>query len=181
LILLDAWGFPEMDGTFEEKIARLKLWQRCLYHTFKGLNWTGLDALRMLPKRYGPSLMKWSRKDLTAQYGEEFLDYVYEINSQTPASGEIAFSKLGAGFGFAKSPMEPRMLSSAEQLPPEVHFVYGGRSWMSSDTGFRIKEALEQSDRPISCSVSVVEGGTHHFISTHADELNTIINNILER
>ena len=53
MILLDAWGFPEMDGTFEEKIARLKLWQRCLYHTFKGLNFTGLDLLRVFPKRYG--------------------------------------------------------------------------------------------------------------------------------
>ena len=61
-----------------------------------------------------------------------------------------------------------------------MHFVYGGRSWMSSDTGFRIKEALEQRTNQISCSVSVVEGGTHHFICTHADEVNAIINNIID-
>ena len=62
-------------------------------------------------------LMKRSRRDLTSKYGEFFMDYTFEINSEIPATGEIGFSKLMAGFGFAKNPMEKRLLENLDNLP----------------------------------------------------------------
>lgn len=92
LILMDAWGFKEMDTTFEERLGRLKLWQRCLYHVFKPLNLTGLDALRVVPTSVGASLIKWARKDLKSTYGDEFLDYICDINSRGPVSYIVSSS-----------------------------------------------------------------------------------------
>ena len=62
-------------------------------------------------------LMKRSRRDLTSKYGDFFMDYTFEINSESPATGEIGFSKLMAGFGFAKNPMEKRLLENLDNLP----------------------------------------------------------------
>ena len=45
-------------------------------------------------------MMKWLRKDLKATYGEEFIEYIYEINCAQPASGEKAFDAMGATKGF---------------------------------------------------------------------------------
>ena len=62
-------------------------------------------------------LMKRSRRDLTSEYGEFFMDYTFEINSESPATGEIGFSNLTAGFGYAKNPMEKRFLENLDNLP----------------------------------------------------------------
>ena len=51
------------------------------------------------------------------------------------ATGEIAFASLGKGFGFAKDPLEPRFLQNLDRLPENVHFIYGGKSWVSSHSG----------------------------------------------
>lgn len=53
-----------------------------------------------VPKSIGPGMMKWLRKDLKATYGEEFIEYIYEINCAQPASGEKAFDAMGATKGF---------------------------------------------------------------------------------
>ena len=52
LILLDAWGFKEMDEPYEEKLAKMKWWARGLYHCFKGLGWTGLDIIRQRYRKF---------------------------------------------------------------------------------------------------------------------------------
>ena len=82
VILMDAWGYAVMNETFEEKIAKLRWWQCGLYHTFKGSKMTGLDLMRKFPESMSRSLMKTVRKDLTQRYGEYFMDYTFEINSQ---------------------------------------------------------------------------------------------------
>ena len=122
--------------------------------------------------------MKRSRRDLTQKYGEFFMDYTFEINSITPATGEIAFSSLMAGFGFAKNPMEPRMLQNMDKLPENVHFIYGGKSWVSSHSGTVIHNELSSSTAKTS-SVSIIDGATHHLMSTHPAEFNDIVNKIL--
>ena len=40
--------------------------------------------MRLVPKSVGPALVKWARKDLKETYGDEFLDYVFDINSREP-------------------------------------------------------------------------------------------------
>lgn len=83
--------------------------------------------------------------------------------------------------------MEPRILKNAHRLPSEVHFVYGGESWVNSETGVRIKNGLDVSregqynaeNDNINCTVSVVEGATHHLMCSHSTEVNDIVNRII--
>lgn len=178
VILMDAWGYAVMNETFEEKIAKLRWWQRGLYHTFKGSKMTGLDLMRKFPESMSRSLMKTVRKDLTQRYGEYFMDYTFDINSQKPASGEIAFSQLGQGFGFAKNPMETRFIENLKSLPNQVHFIYGGNSWVSPHSGQVIEEELTKMGK--SCSVTIIPEATHHLMCTNPDEFNQTVNKILE-
>jgi len=92
----------------------------------------------------------------------------------------LAFSKLGGGFGYAKDPMGPRLLNHAHRLPPEVHFLYGGKSWVESATGYHVQSELTaMNDLNITCTVSIVDGGTHHLMCTNPTEVNDIVNRIL--
>ena len=93
------------------------------------------------------------------------------------ATGEIAFASLGKGFGFAARPMEERFLARLSELPDNVHFIYGGKSWVSSHSGKVIEEALKETSKK--CSVTVIEGATHHLMCTNPNEFNEAINNIL--
>ena len=47
---------------------------------------TGLDLMRKFPETYALRMMKWARSDLLATYGDFFMDYTFEINSQTPVN-----------------------------------------------------------------------------------------------
>ena len=45
---------------------------------------TGLDLMRKFPENMARPMLKKARKDLTNTYGEYFIDYTYDINSQQP-------------------------------------------------------------------------------------------------
>ena len=179
IILLDAWGFKENSLSFDERLAQMKAWQRGVYHTFKKLKLNGLDALRMVPKSMGPSLLKRFRGDLRTFYGDECLEYICEINSVLPATGEAAFAELGAGFGYAKYPMGQRLVDNASTLPTEIHFIYGGKSWVESKTGYKVQSDLLQKHHGINCTVSIVDEAKHHLMVSHPEEVNQLVNQIL--
>ena len=77
--------------------------------------------------------------------------------------------------------MEPRILEAYKNLPREVHFLYGGKSWVENKIGFRVVEALAEKDQKIRTSVHVIENATHHLQCTHPSQVNQIINNILDK
>ena len=93
------------------------------------------------------------------------------------ATGEIAFASLGKGFGYAARPMEERFLARLGDLPDNVHFLCGGKSWLSSHSGRVIEEALKETNKK--CSVTVIEEATHHLMCTNPNEFNEAVNNIL--
>merc|ERR1711973_927089 len=79
------------------------------------------------------------------------------------------------GFGYAKDPMSPRLVENWKRLPSEVHFIYGGKSWITSDVGLEISDKLKiLSDGKISSKVEVIENATHHLMCTHPSEMNSI-------
>lgn len=81
--------------TFEERVEkRLNWWQKILLKSYQGLglNFGGMDILRALPMSLGPKILKAARKDLAATYGNEFLDYIFEINSAKPVSTQTQIS-----------------------------------------------------------------------------------------
>ncbi|CBY10424.1 unnamed protein product [Oikopleura dioica] len=169
--------------TFEERVEkRLNWWQKILLKSYQrlGLKFGGMDIIRALPSSIGPKLIKAARKDLLATYGDEFLEYIFEINSAKPASGELAFSSLNAGFGYAKYPMGPRMLKNHKKIPKNIHFLYGGKSWLESSVGYQIIKELEENDPNFKCTVTVVDKASHHLQCTHPDQVNSVVNEILK-
>jgi hypothetical protein len=79
--------------TFEERVEkRLNWWQKILLKSYQrlGLKFGGMDIIRALPSSLGPKLIKAARKDLLATYGDEFLEYIIEINSAKP----VCYQKL---------------------------------------------------------------------------------------
>ena len=78
--------------------------------------------------------------------------------------------------------MSPRLVENWKRLPSEVHFIYGGKSWITSDVGLEISDKLKiLSDGKISSKVEVLENATHHLMCTHPSEMNSIVNNIIQR
>ena len=78
--------------------------------------------------------------------------------------------------------MSPRLIENWKRLPSEVHFIYGGKSWITSDVGLEISDKLKVlSDGKISSTVEVIENATHHLMCTHPSEMNSIVNNIIQR
>ena len=73
-----------MTETFEEKLARMPWYGRAGYHMFKGSKLTGLDLMRKFPENIALPLMKRARSDLCQVYGDFFMEYTFEINSQKP-------------------------------------------------------------------------------------------------
>ena len=59
----------------------------------------------------------------------------------------------------------------------KVHFIYGGKSWVSSHSGNVINDALQKTNR--TSSVEVIDGATHHLMCTHPEEFNKVVNKIL--
>ena len=108
VILMDAWGYPIM----AESLAKLPWYTRGLYHMFKGKRpgvvpvWyrmkylnknsgskiTGLDVIRKFPENMARPILKKARKDLTNTYGEYFIDYTYDINSQQPVRIRLPYN-----------------------------------------------------------------------------------------
>jgi len=180
LILLDAWGFVKTtQEEIDERMARLSTFQLFFLNFLKKSNLQGLDLMRKFPKCLGLTMMKKLRKDLKEHYGDEFFEYMYEINSQTPATGETAFAKLCIEWTpFARHPMEARFLELKSRLPAQVHFVSGGKSWIKPDPFRRIVDVLQCSTN-IKCSFTMIESATHHLMCTHPDDLHQVVKSIL--
>ena len=57
-----------------------------------GSKMTGLDLMRKFPENMARPMLKKARKDLTNTYGEYFIDYTYDINSQQPVRIDISIT-----------------------------------------------------------------------------------------
>ena len=55
---------------------------------------TGLDLMRKFPENMARPMLKKARKDLTNTYGEYFIDYTYDINSQQPVRINLSIMYL---------------------------------------------------------------------------------------
>ena len=55
---------------------------------------TGLDLMRKFPEKIARPFLKKARKDLTNLYGEYYIDYTYDINSQLPVRFRLKPYKL---------------------------------------------------------------------------------------
>jgi len=174
LILVDPWGVPEMPK--EHELGRdWPMWVKALRVVLQPFN--PLAAVRGAGP-WGPALVKRFRPDFQRRYAEFFsdeddtvFDYIYHLNAQTP-SGEAAFKTLAAPYGFAKDPVIKKMDKLDTAVP--ITFLYGAKSWISSDAGRQIQQM-----RPSSyVDVQEVQGAGHHVYADRPQQFNGAVNQV---
>ena len=81
--------------------------------------------------------------------------------------------------------MRQRLTERLHKLPLEVHFIYGGSSWIRSSVAKKIQKEIERYNLKksvgykIITSLAIVEKAGHHLPVTHFNIVNKIINSIL--
>ena len=200
VIFADPWGFPErsLDDTRYEIIRWGKSVHRVLtpllpYSESKTPHpWVTIphwldDMVKALgpitplsPIRaagpLGPAMMKTFRQDykerfspVTDKYQDVVFEYLFHCNASKP-SGEIAFKTINNHLGYNCVPMVLRLTKLNPGLP--VTFIFGSRSWITADCGYKTKRNLPLND----VAVYVVEGAGHHVYVERRKEFNKIVN-----
>lgn len=173
LVLVDSWGFQKKPEEFE---FNMPLWFRALAAVLSSFNpLAGMRAAGPL----GPSLVQKLRPDFQGRFSrllpdDAVLNYIYHCNAQKP-SGEIAFKKMSAMYGWAKFPMIDRIGLVDKNIP--MTMLHGGDSWISIDPSFETKQI--RSD----CYVRIEEvpDASHHVYADQPDAFNVLVDRICQR
>ncbi|EKX46065.1 hypothetical protein GUITHDRAFT_70887 [Guillardia theta CCMP2712] len=162
LVLIDAWGFPELDP---ERIRKISPFLRTVNHIFMHVT----DPVSML-RMFGPlgfSVFRRFRKRMVRRLDQETADalvsYLYHCNVCDVPTGPRGFRHLCGPLAFAKRPLLPRVEELNELLP--VTFIYGQESWINSDSGYEVRNRR----RKMHTGVHVIAEAGHniHFDQPH--------------
>lgn len=161
LILVDPFGVPAQPLQAEYKFS---IWRRMIVGTIKAISSSPLTLLRAAGP-WGPGLIKSLRPDLIAKFSHLHTDpeitanYIYHVNAQSPASGEVAFTQIMAGIGYAANPLMHRLPDLDPKIP--ISFIYGEESWMKPFHGVELKESMPNH---ISDFIVIPQAGHHVYI-----------------
>ena len=146
----------------------------------------------------GPWLVGRTRPDIVRKYegllGEErtglVSDYIFHCNGHTP-TGESAFHRLMSGFGWANSPLLPRLgklekngetsnncqtREAVLSFTVKLNVMYGSNSWMThlQEEDFRTAGVEGEVE------VTYIEGAGHHIYSDQPDHFNNSLSKLLQ-
>lgn len=161
LILVDPFGVPPQPTQQEYKMT---FWRRMLVRTITTVSSSPLTLLRAAGP-WGPGLIKSLRPDLIAKFSHLHADpvitanYIYHVNAQSPASGELAFTQIMGSIGYAANPLMHRLPDLDTRIP--VSFIYGEESWMKPFHGVELKESMANH---ITDFVVIPSAGHHVYI-----------------
>jgi alpha-beta hydrolase superfamily lysophospholipase len=80
--------------------------------------------------------------------------------SAQATTGAQGFKSLLAPFAFAKRPLIDRVHALAPHLP--ILFVYGGKSWLSSQSGYDVQKLRQDHWHPGPTRVVVIQEAGHN-------------------
>jgi len=184
-ILADPWGMTPRPAETEQKQQfgrthpprRIPFLVRQLAKLFVHLN--PLFFLRASGPA-GPWLVARTRPDIMRKYddllgpGSRLVsDYIFHCNGHTP-TGETAFHRLMSGFGWANSPIMPRVSSLDKSVRMKV--LYGSNSWMTHLT----KEDFATEGCEANVDVEYIEDAGHHIYADQYTQFNNVVNNYLK-
>ena len=161
LILVDPFGIPPQPSEAEYKLG---FWRRMIVRTITTVSSSPLTLLRAAGP-WGPGLIKSLRPDLIAKFSHLHTDpvttanYIYHVNAQSPASGELAFTQIMGGIGYAANPLMHRLPDLDTRIP--VSFIYGEDSWMKPFHGVELKESMANH---ITDFIVIPSAGHHVYI-----------------
>uniref|UniRef100_A0A3B5MGB3 1-acylglycerol-3-phosphate O-acyltransferase ABHD5 n=1 Tax=Xiphophorus couchianus TaxID=32473 RepID=A0A3B5MGB3_9TELE len=177
LILVEPWGFPEVQETMEAD-RPIPVWIKALGAMFSPFN--PLASLRLVgPLGKSPTLVQTLRPDFKKKFSSMFSDntvseYIYHLNVQSP-SGETAFKSMMDSCGWAKRPMLQRL----DQLHPDIpiSIIYGSRSSIDSTSAASIKEMRTNSH----VEIITMRGAGHYVFADQADDFNNKVLQVCEK
>lgn len=180
LVLVDPWGFPKRPSDIS-KLYHFPLWVKFCIAMWRPFN--TLFFIRAAGP-LGPTIMRNAPSDLTRTFrfapvvenaDEVIPNYLYHCNAQIP-SGEAAWHNLvlTSGLAWAKYPMINRIGTLRKDVP--MTFIYGSRSWVDRDPGFKIKYIRKTSF----VDVKILPGAGHHVYSDRAEMFNKLVISIGE-
>lgn len=166
LVLVDPFGVPKRPS--DEQVP-LGFWRKMIIGGIKAVSSSPLTLLRAAGP-WGPGLIKRLRPDLLHKFSHLHADssvtadYIYHVNAQSPASGELAFTKLMSGLGWAADPLIDRLPNLDTRVP--VSFIYGIDSWMNPLHGVQLKESMPNHETDY---VALTNAGHHVYIDQWSD------------
>uniref|UniRef100_A0AC34FTT7 Abhydrolase domain-containing protein 4 n=1 Tax=Panagrolaimus sp. ES5 TaxID=591445 RepID=A0AC34FTT7_9BILA len=75
-------------------------------------------------------------------------------------------------YGWAKRPMLNRIVNLNPKVP--ISFLFGARSWVSSSSGYKVKEQRPQSY----VDVNIISNSGHHVYADNQEEFNSVMRKI---
>ncbi|XP_014842006.1 PREDICTED: 1-acylglycerol-3-phosphate O-acyltransferase ABHD5 isoform X1 [Poecilia mexicana] len=175
LVLVEPWGFPEVQETVEAD-RPIPVWIKALGAMFSPFN--PLAGLRLVGP-LGPTLVQTLRPDFKKKFSSMFSDntvseYIYHLNVQSP-SGETAFKSMTGSCGWAKRPMLQRL----DQLHPDIpiSIIYGSRSSIDSTSAASIKEMRTNSH----VEIVTMRGAGHYVFADQPYDFNNKVLQVCEK
>lgn len=175
LILADPWGVPALadNDTPRQLTFRQKAIVKLVTMS------SPLSAVRAVGP-YGPALVAKARPDIPHKFDhihsktEVVINYLFHINAQSPATGELAFSALTESLGWARNPLINRLNALPETVP--TTFIYGQNTWMDKSAG----QALSQAMKGPTTLLEVSQSG-HHLYIDNAPDFNEAVCDVVNR
>lgn len=165
LILVEPWGFSVPRTNLPRAYSVLE----------SALIW--VDIFGILMSDWGQKIfMNISPQFSHTIFGENQLIYEYlkEINSIKPSSGQKAFVNLSYYFGrYCKKPITER-LEEFDNKTFNIWFIYGDSSWMSFYEAFNFIE-LEKSRRREKTKLKLFNGPLDQLPEAEQDKYLTIL------
>mmetsp|Transcript_17781 Transcript_17781/g.40243 ORF Transcript_17781/g.40243 Transcript_17781/m.40243 type:complete len:369 (+) Transcript_17781:194-1300(+) len=162
LVLIDAWGYPELDP---ERIRKLSPFLRTMNHVFTHVT-DPISLLRMFGP-FGMSVFRRFRRRMVRRLdqatGDLLVSYLYHCNVCDVPTGARGFRSLCGPLAFARRPLLPRVEEMNPLLP--VTFIYGQDSWISSESGHLVRERRRKSHTGV--HVIAEAGHNIHFDQPH--------------
>uniref|UniRef100_A0AC34GDL7 Uncharacterized protein n=1 Tax=Panagrolaimus sp. ES5 TaxID=591445 RepID=A0AC34GDL7_9BILA len=165
---------PERPKELDRNPRKIPFWAKALSDVMS--QFSPLTSLRIAGP-YATSMIRRLRPDLGIRYNitdsdpNAIYEYIYQINAQKP-TGEIAFKTMSLKYGWAKRPMVNRIANLNSKVP--ISFLFGARSWISSSSGYKVKEQRPQSH----VDVNIISNAGHHVYADNQEEFNSVMRKI---
>jgi len=180
LILMDSEGYRKTPmknvGALEKFVDRCGL---AFSDCFGNIG--VISILHMMPDCMEVWILKKTQKDIADNQGPKQLEYIAQINTIKPPTGDTAFHSL-----YQDDVMIPKksviecIHEAPERYPKNVLFLWGTESFFSPVEAEMLEDFyLENDSYNTQIKTKYIIGADHQFPGTHSEETANIINKFI--
>jgi len=139
--------------------------------------------IQCLPQWLEYKVMKANHGGWDEFFEEDLINYICEINSISPPSGDYAFMKLWKPRSFIPlKSMSDLVKEKAKNYPKNVIFIWGTNTYLESVKGDMLQEFFE-NDKNLDSKIesTYVQDGGHNFPASHPEDTAELINKFITK